>query len=282
MLVDPLRRRKVENAADDLQSVVDRAGRLSLPAPLLDPRLQRAAVDLMQRLQRRSTASSNLSWTMSLGEASLVLVFQHELGRSLLEGSRRPHAVDLTPDGSLPSPSRGFVPPPRAELCQCFGKLSVPRMRLSICQIPARMMRPGTRLRPMDRSFRSCGTPVAGFIVVHPSVEFKAIEADALDADRNFGQVRAHLGVEPVAVHAEVARRVTEANDARAEFEIAAQSSALVVGQDRYNGGTSQLPIDRDEASRLQARERAVFGIAVETELQRCDISQWHFARRVG
>ena len=114
-------------------------------------------------------------------------------------------------------------------------------------------------------------------MVVHPSVEFKAIEADTLDADRDFGEIGTYLGVEPVTVHAEVVRRFTQANNPRAEFEIAAQSSALVVGQDRYNGGTSQLPIDRDEASRLQARERAVFGIAVETKLQRCDISQWHF-----
>ena len=55
-------------------------------------------------------------------------------------------------------------------------------------------------LSPFDRP----GRPLRAHIVVHPSVEFKAIEADPLLADRDFGQVRAHLRVEAVAVHAEV------------------------------------------------------------------------------
>jgi hypothetical protein len=59
------------------------------------------------------------------------------------------------------------------------------------------------------------GTPVAGLIVVHPNVEFKAIESDALDADRDFREMGAHLNVEAVAVHADIARCITDADDAR-------------------------------------------------------------------
>jgi hypothetical protein len=48
------------------------------------------------------------------------------------------------------------------------------------------------------------GTPIAGLIFIHPGVQFKPIESDALYANRNFGEIRANLGVETVAVHAEV------------------------------------------------------------------------------
>ena len=83
-----------------------------------------------------------------------------------------------------------------------------------MCQIPARMMRPGTCLAShVLYSFRSCGTPVAGNILIDPSVKFKAVEADALLADRDFGEVRAHFGVEAVAVHAEIAWCVAETQD---------------------------------------------------------------------
>jgi hypothetical protein len=43
-----------------------------------------------------------------------------------------------------------------------------------------------------------------------PSVELKAIEGDALGSNRDFREMRPHLGVEPVAVHTEIRRRVTK------------------------------------------------------------------------
>lgn len=52
-------------------------------------------------------------------------------------------------------------------------------------------------------------------MLLHPSVEFKAVERDALGADRDLGEVRPDLGVEAVAVHAEVAGGVAEAQQAR-------------------------------------------------------------------
>ena len=64
-------------------------------------------------------------------------------------------------------------------------------------------------------SFLFCGTPVAGDILVDPSVKFKAIEPDALLANGDFRQRGAHFQVETVAVHAEIAWRVAEAEYTR-------------------------------------------------------------------
>jgi len=49
---------------------------------------------------------------------------------------------------------------------------------------------------------------VRALMVVGPGVEVKAIERDAAIADRDFGEVGTDFGVEPVAVHAQVRRRV--------------------------------------------------------------------------
>jgi hypothetical protein len=57
------------------------------------------------------------------------------------------------------------------------------------------------------------GTPVAVLILLDPGVQFKAIESDALDADGNLGQVRTYLGIKPVAVHAEIERRVANTDE---------------------------------------------------------------------
>jgi len=47
-----------------------------------------------------------------------------------------------------------------------------------------------------------------------PRVQFKPVESHALGADRDLGEIAADLGVEAVAVHAEVGRRVAETNEA--------------------------------------------------------------------
>lgn len=46
-------------------------------------------------------------------------------------------------------------------------------------------------------------------MVVGPGVEVMAIEGDAAITDRDFGEERAHLGIEPVPIHAQVRGRVT-------------------------------------------------------------------------
>lgn len=52
-------------------------------------------------------------------------------------------------------------------------------------------------------------------MVVRVSIKLQPVECDALRADRDLGQVGADLGVEAVAVHAEVGRSVPEAEEAR-------------------------------------------------------------------
>src|SRR5262249_11007394 len=94
ILVHPLRRGEVEDPPDDLEGMVDGAGALSLSAPPIDPRLQQADVDAIdgdianqphQQFELHDVAC----------QAALVLIFEDELARGLLEGSRRPYPVDL-------------------------------------------------------------------------------------------------------------------------------------------------------------------------------------------
>ena len=48
--------------------------------------------------------------------------------------------------------------------------------------------------------------------MLYPVIEFKPIEGDTLFADVDFDEIRAYLGVESVAVHAEVTWRIAETN----------------------------------------------------------------------
>jgi hypothetical protein len=64
------------------------------------------------------------------------------------------------------------------------------------------------------------GTPVAPFIFVGPGVQFKPVEGDALNANGDLGQEGADLGVEAIAVHAEVARRVAETEESRRDRHV--------------------------------------------------------------
>jgi len=57
------------------------------------------------------------------------------------------------------------------------------------------------------------GTPIAGLIILHPVVQFKSIEGNPLVADANLGQIRPDLGVESVAVHAEVEGSIPQADE---------------------------------------------------------------------
>ena len=52
-------------------------------------------------------------------------------------------------------------------------------------------------------------------ILVRPSVEVNAVECDALRADRNHCDVRTHVAIEAVLVHAQVLRRIAQANETR-------------------------------------------------------------------
>jgi len=45
---------------------------------------------------------------------------------------------------------------------------------------------------------------------LRPRVQLKSVECDSLDADRYLGEARPDLGVEAIAVHAEIAGGVPE------------------------------------------------------------------------
>ena len=59
--------------------------------------------------------------------------------------------------------------------------------------------------------------PVASEIILRPRIEFKPIERDTLRADGHEFKPRTHLAVETVLVHAEIARRIAQANEPRDE-----------------------------------------------------------------
>jgi len=59
--------------------------------------------------------------------------------------------------------------------------------------------------------------PVASEIILRPRIEFKPIERDTLRADGHEFKPRTDLAVETVLVHAEIARRVAQANEPRDE-----------------------------------------------------------------
>jgi hypothetical protein len=58
-------------------------------------------------------------------------------------------------------------------------------------------------------------TPVAGLILLPPGIQFKAVKGDPLATDADLGKVGADLGVEEIAVHAEVVRRVPQPQHSR-------------------------------------------------------------------
>jgi hypothetical protein len=64
-------------------------------------------------------------------------------------------------------------------------------------------------------------TPVARDIVVNPAVEFKPVKGNRLRAEGDFGEQGAHFCVEFVPVHAEIARRIAQPDQARQELQAA-------------------------------------------------------------
>jgi hypothetical protein len=54
------------------------------------------------------------------------------------------------------------------------------------------------------------GTPVAGFILIHPGVEVKSIEGHPLLPHTDLDDVRTDLRVEAVLVHSEVEGRIPQ------------------------------------------------------------------------
>jgi hypothetical protein len=53
--------------------------------------------------------------------------------------------------------------------------------------------------------------------LIYPGIQFKSVEGDALFANADFDEIRPYLGIEAVTIHAEVARRIPEANQSRSD-----------------------------------------------------------------
>ena len=56
--------------------------------------------------------------------------------------------------------------------------------------------------------------------MIYPGVEFKSVEGDALFTDADFNEIRPNLGVKAVAVHAQVAGCVAEADQSRRDTAV--------------------------------------------------------------
>ena len=115
---------------------------------------------------------------------------------------------------------------------------------------------------PWPSPFRlSRGTPVVMLIVIRPGVQINAIKRDALRADRNDRDVRAHVVVEAVLVHAEVCRRIVQSDEARRELRLrsvqgrhrAAQQNC---GSDRLGMSCHSMPIMEREGKKVSQEYR--------------------------
>jgi len=46
--------------------------------------------------------------------------------------------------------------------------------------------------------------------LIYPGIEFKPIEGDALITNRDLSQIRTHIGVEAIAIHAQIEGRIPQ------------------------------------------------------------------------
>ena len=97
-------------------------------------------------------------------------------------------------------------------------------------------------------------------VVVHPGIEFKAIERDALFTDGDFGKAGPYLGVEPITIHAEVGRRVPQPQHARKQDDVAGgaglHSGATTRGSDLLRAGNAFPVAGADWLSHPQESNR--------------------------
>jgi len=87
--------------------------------------------------------------------------------------------------------------------------------------------------------------PVAALIVVCPAIEVKAIEGHSLHAYGKVDECGAHLPIEAVFVHAEVARGIAEPDESRHE-----RDRRAVMERPSSGGGGCQVLIAYQRPSR--------------------------------
>ena len=95
-------------------------------------------------------------------------------------------------------------------------------------------------------------------MVIRPAVEVKAIEGDALASDGDLSERRAHLGVEPVAVHAEVGRRIAQADEARRKLHGRPGGLSVRRGEGVGTETAPRAPCTRRARTRKRSGSRTV------------------------
>jgi hypothetical protein len=80
--------------------------------------------------------------------------------------------------------------------------------------------------------------------VIHPGIQFKSVKGDALFPDRNLRQPGSNLAVEAIPVHAQVAGRVPEADQARGDrFKLSHVSLSFNASKQVVDESGSTLPL---------------------------------------
>ena len=69
--------------------------------------------------------------------------------------------------------------------------------------------------------------------MIHPGVQFKAVERNSLSTDRDFSELRADFGVEAIAIHAEVARGVAETEEPWGDVGLSLHARIGISDQDK-------------------------------------------------
>ena len=102
-------------------------------------------------------------------------------------------------------------------------------------------------------------------IVIRPGVQINAIERDALRADRNDRDVRTHVVIEAVLVHAEVFRRIAQSDEARQELRLRSvhgrhRATLQNCGSDRLGMTCHSMPILKREGKKVSPEYRRKCG----------------------
>ena len=93
-------------------------------------------------------------------------------------------------------------------------------MNLSMCQIPARLMRPGVFFRATVLLRLNELAVLLRNVVVNPCIELETIEGNALFADWDFSEIGSYLNIETISIHAEVGGCVPQPQQARQQNDV--------------------------------------------------------------